>query len=563
MRFVYIDSHGKEIPIPTVDALALRIELGAITEATNFYDAAADRWAPAGEHEIYRSLQRELENKSGGFIAPPPPSPPRAENPFEALEGPSAAAPPAPQVPKAPAGPHPTEDALAGLNFGLTLEAPAAAEPSAAADRADADPFGMGLDSGLTLGDAMMAPEPEPEAPAPAAKAKEESAAFDFQGFGGMLTDDDEDEEEQPSAPAPAAPAAGGHGMTLEGTLESSYDLSAQGQGPNVVGHKMEMEQPLADLPTDQGGWTPKERLTVDAADEAAAEPAEERARREEARASERPPRARPAAPSEPESKSSGIPALLVVVVLLVVVGGGGWFGWTKFRARQAAQATAETEVVDPPVTIPDIAAELEPRMSALADSAEVDLVAALRTTIPAEKALPVEPDRQWLSGRYLGDASQFASIGEYWSALGGYLEDMQAREEELFASFYQTRLDSAGVTGPDAEAMLARARAGFEAARPDRRPIYRQLQNVIEAAGGLHEFLLANEDRIEYTPAAGAASDPVLEAVPATPELGTEMWDQVDDITESLDALGALDRVTTDRLLEHFLAKLQAIPIR
>ena len=38
MRFVYIDSQGREVPIPTVEALALRIELGAITEATRFYD---------------------------------------------------------------------------------------------------------------------------------------------------------------------------------------------------------------------------------------------------------------------------------------------------------------------------------------------------------------------------------------------------------------------------------------------------------------------------------------------------------------------------------------------
>lgn len=60
MRFLYIDSHGREVPIPTVEALALRIELGAITEATRFYDAAADRWAAAGEHEIFRSLAREL-----------------------------------------------------------------------------------------------------------------------------------------------------------------------------------------------------------------------------------------------------------------------------------------------------------------------------------------------------------------------------------------------------------------------------------------------------------------------------------------------------------------------
>jgi hypothetical protein len=80
---------------------------------------------------------------------------------------------------------------------------------------------------------------------------------------------------------------------------------------------------------------------------------------------------------------------------------------------------------------------------------------------------------------------------------------------------------------------MRARAEAGFLAARPDRRPVYQRLRDVVVAALGLHEFLVANEDNIEYDPAAGGASrDPVLEAVPATPELGTEMWDRVDSIT-------------------------------
>ena len=40
-------------------------------------------------------------------------------------------------------------------------------------------------------------------------------------------------------------------------------------------------------------------------------------------------------------------------------------------------------------------------------------------------------------------------------------------------------------------------------------------------------------------------------------------MWDQVDKITQSLDGLGALDRVTTDRLLELFLAQLGAVRVR
>ena len=58
MRFAYIDSNGNEVPIPSVDALALRIELGAIKDDTELYDAHADQWGPAHPHEIFHTLSR-------------------------------------------------------------------------------------------------------------------------------------------------------------------------------------------------------------------------------------------------------------------------------------------------------------------------------------------------------------------------------------------------------------------------------------------------------------------------------------------------------------------------
>ena len=97
-----------------------------------------------------------------------------------------------------------------------------------------------------------------------------------------------------------------------------------------------------------------------------------------------------------------------------------------------------------------------------------------------------------------------------------------------------------------------------------DRRVVYKRLEAVIDASLSLHEFLVANQDRITYDPAAGGASrDPVLEAVPDDPKIGKEMGDLMFAITQSLDGLGALDRVTTDRLLELFSEQLGAVPIR
>ena len=321
----------------------------------------------------------------------------------------------------------------------------------------------------------------------------------------------------------------------------------------------MVMEQALSGLPLDQSDWTETEPVS-DEASHAELPPSPERPRGGDDEP-DRPPRVSPA-PRPEREKSSGIPALLVLGTVVLLLVGGGWFGWNSFRNRQAAQATAPEEI-DPPVTIPSIPAELEPRLQSVTAEAKTDWLAALRTQMPSERGLPIEPAREWLGGRYLADASLHASVGEYWGALSDYLADIQARDEEMFVSFFRARLDSAAVTGLEAETLGNRVRAGFQAARPARRLVYRQLGAVIDAAMGLHEFLVANEDEIEYDPATGGSSrDPVLEAVPATPELGEAMWDRVDRITESLDGLGALDRVTTDRLLELFVARMRAVEI-
>ena len=547
MRFVYIDSQGREVPIPTVEALALRIELGAITGATRFYDPAADLWAPAGEHEIFRSLTRELELKSEGFVAPPPATPaasppdvpaaPVAEPPPAATEADPEAVP-VPEAADEPPALSAADDVLGGLDFGLTIVSGPTDDELAAppvAQGSDSDSLGLETNLDLSIGEdeaPLASIVPDPDSP----------DSVDFEGFGGLLVDDDEEEEEE----VEGAPTPGGGELGLE---DAAMGLDG-----------MELEQPLSALPLDQSEWMEPEPVPDEASHADLPPPPEQP--HDGGDEPERPPRARPA-PRPEQKKSSGIPALLVLGTVVLLLVGGGWFGWNSFRTRQSTQATAPEEI-DPPVTIPAIPAEMEPLLQAVAAAAKTDWLAALRTQIPSDRGLPIEPAREWLGGSYLADASLHASVGEYWGALSDYVADIQERDEEMFVSFFRARLDSAAVTEPEAETLGNRARAGFQAARPDRRVVYGQLRAVIDAAMGLHEFLVANENEIEYDPAAGGSSrDPVLEAVPATLELGEAMWDRVDRITESLDGLGALDRVTTDRLLELFVAQLAAVEIR
>jgi hypothetical protein len=124
--------------------------------------------------------------------------------------------------------------------------------------------------------------------------------------------------------------------------------------------------------------------------------------------------------------------------------------------------------------------------------------------------------------------------------------------------------VDAEGLAEIDRALVVERGVAGFQAAARDRSLVYGQLEEVATAALSLHGFLESNEANIDYEPASGGLSrDPILEAVPVNEELGDEMWSRVGDITDALDALGLLDRVTTERLSQVFFEKLAATPIR
>jgi hypothetical protein len=414
------------------------------------------------------------------------------------------------------------------------------------------------MDLGLTLDDRAMAAAEEAAgasadaAAAPAAAAPgEETPTFDFQGFGGGLVEQDEGAEEVPSA---SAPSASGPGLDLEDALASSYDLSDRQQG-GVSSERIQTDAPLSEQGGQAADWVPRLETENEAAP-AAASPPFSTSRR--SGGGGRAPRARPAPP--PPAESSGIPLGLVAAVVLLLVGGGGFLGWRALQGR-GEQAAVE-EQVDPPVTIPAIPAELEPRVREVAQLALQDWIVAVRDSLPVQRGLAPEPDPAWLGSEYMADASRFASVAGYWRGLDGYVDGILADEQAIYESFLDARLvDSLGAPDPNARILKDRAAAGFQAARPDRRVVYRQLLTVIDAAAGLHEFLVENEDRIEYQP--GPERDPVLEAVPETSELGDDMWGRVDGITTALDGLGALDKVTTQRLMGLAVDKFEVIGIR
>jgi hypothetical protein len=570
MRFAYIDSQGNEVSIPSVDALALRIELGAIGPDTELYDAQADRWGPAQTHEIFHTLSRDTGG-DGSFVAPPPPvaPPPVAPPP---VEPPPVELPP-PPVPRPPAGPPPhLRDEF------MSLEEPAP-EPAPAAESATFDfsaPMGVEGSAGGQdqAPDFTLAPSPPPAAKAPPKappageaaldfsmpsepappqkpKKKEEAetpAAFDFGG--GLELAPDPFSAPEPSSKPPAmdfspGSAVGGSTMDLEQPMSTFTPdgppawMKEEGPPPKAApapdAGAMDVGRRAA---ADEGAPPPRRRAAAAAAaeGEAAAEP-KERSQ----------PRTRPSPPKRTRSRS--YTPLILGVVGVAVVGAGGFFGWKAFQARRSAPPPEETAPALPAVVIPSIPAELLPRMRDLGELALGDMLAELGTA-EAKLAIPAEPNGDWLAGIYLADASRFRDVQAFWEGIGAFVNQVRESDTRVFHERYQARLAEAGVAADTAAILLERADSGFLATREDRFEAYALMDDLVNAALDLHEFLLANEARIDYAPAAGGMSrDPVLEAVPQTKELGEEMWDRVDRITAALDAMGTLDKVTTERL--------------
>jgi len=559
MRFAYIDSQGNEVAIPSVEALALRIELGAIGPDTELYDAQAERWGPAQTHEIYHTLSRDSADE-GGFVAPPPPvapppgpptpgAPPPGEAPARPAQGPEAkAAPPTPDKPKAPARPPgaPGFDDELGFELTLTDEMAKPASPPPGQPAAE----GKAEDGSAGSG------------PAPRESPPQGEAALDLD-LGALDLEPSPPEGMEPSAEPGAEEAEAGvmdfsPGADLGGGLDLEPPLSVFSAG----GPPAWLEQ-TGPTTEDEPDFMRFDAL-VDDADASENPPRRPISPAVVGREVERPePRERPQArsrPSPPRRVRRRSPLGFIGGLLLIgVVGGGSYLAWRTFLEMRAARGPGTSDVVQrPAVVIPHIPEELVPVMRETGAAALDGMITRIRR-LPSEMKLQAEPRNDWLAGVYLANASQFPDIEAYWAGIGDFVDRVRDEDTRLFHEQFQERLGRAGIAGDTASMLLARADSGFLATRDDRFEAYAEMDDLVNAALDLHEFLVRNEADIEYAPAAGGISrDPVLEAVPVTKALGDEMWGMVDRITEAMDALGSLDRVTTDRLVGVLLDRIR-----
>lgn len=624
MRFAYIDSQGKEVSIPSADALRLRIELGAIVDSTMFHDASTDKWAAASDHEIYRTLKREIDGDDGsGFIAPPPPTlgvasaePPaptvadEAATPEEArVDEPVVEASIADLAPDEPvveasiadlAPDEPVEEAVMDLSALEPDEAPVLAdEPIEAAIEPPADEMSDFSSFGdLTLDDGMdglqddavegaespaadASPDPmdfdlgglsvmdDDEADEDDAEAEEESG-FDMGGFGDLALADDEPADEPAADEAARWDVSADLAGAIPGADFGQDELVPQDEAPTGFEGGLEVETFDASADADEapswladdspqsaavGGQEP----AYGAADSGPVDEDGLPARPEQPEGEEAPARPKRTPPPQRKltpAKSGGIGTILMFLALLGVVGTAGWFGF-QMLGSDGGDSEEST------VVLPEIPANLEPQLRQLAARANLYMVSAMQS-LPEREAIPDEPPSDWLLGIYLGNASRYPEVVDYWQAYQSLLREVQARDDQFFEEGFAGELAAANLSATNNELLDARALAGFEAALRDRQLVYSQLQQVITAALDLHQFLVDNETDISYEPAAGGLSrDPVLEAVPVTEALGNSMINQMAAISGALDELGFLDRITTDQLLAVFFEKLQVTSIR
>jgi hypothetical protein len=193
MRFQYIDDKGKKVDLQSVEALAARISLGAVRDEMELYDAVADRWAPAADHEVFQQLK--LEAGGGSATISPLIGAAHAEREEKPIDAPGAQ----PEDGEASTEPAGQEAAADGGH-----EADDATEPE---DEDDFDILSGDGDMGLTLVDT---PEPPSEDAAPEASSGAtagtagDSGGGDFDlGLEGMeLAHEDAEDETGPEGAA-------------------------------------------------------------------------------------------------------------------------------------------------------------------------------------------------------------------------------------------------------------------------------------------------------------------------------------------------------------------------
>ncbi len=206
------------------------------------------------------------------------------------------------------------------------------------------------------------------------------------------------------------------------------------------------------------------------------------------------------------------------------------------FLDGQAAESdTAPAVDTGPP---PAANPELEAQIRDAEGSAFQDMIVAMDSLRSVHDV--TGGPREWLSGRYLANASEYPDVGAYWDRYRAYVAELRARDEELFRRGFVHRLERSGLEGAVLSMRLARATEQFRSTGASRDTVYSAMDEMAQAALDLHELLVEREADIAYTPVRPGVvtRDPVLEAVPTDAALRTRIWDTLDRLFAGMDVV-------------------------
>jgi hypothetical protein len=239
-----------------------------------------------------------------------------------------------------------------------------------------------------------------------------------------------------------------------------------------------------------------------------------------------------------------------------VIVAGGIWL-WSDRLERSVTYFVDAGRLQRPPrvintslpfIEIPDP----EPPPPGLEDevaSAVAIFGDRMRRTFGAmrrEEGVTTTPPAEWLTGYYMANASEFASVPAFWDGYRRIVEVLHQREEAVFLALLAEEAGRLEQSEPDSARLLHDyLQARWETALPARDALYATLALTADSAIELHEFLVENEESLRYTPAVGPAvpRDPVLEVEAADPAIDTALKMRLDRV------LMALDRSRADRV--------------
>jgi hypothetical protein len=616
MRFRYIDGRGKEITLDSVEALAARIELGAVSAATELYDARTDSWGPAESHAIYSQVLEEAATRDyGGSVVAPTTSFSGPDLGSDSPTGPTDADQPSavvdPEPEDAGDAPETTDpfaldikpdllDAAPMAMADLALEAEAVPVDAGQAEDPGLDIGGtleLAAPVGLTTNDAALDREP----PLEGFSARPEGS-WDADGVA-ATTDHDLTGADDPS----------GDLVIDHGWGSGRYeDDDTPGDGVPAGGAREERPRPFnapthrfdADDPFEKPSFEAEDPFAastfadapwpeVDVADDV-----------DDAAASWT--QALSFLSSPPVQWSLLVGSFLVMALfgsavtsglllrgLLtvgVVLGLGlvtGLFLWRdpvrrslipaatfglvtvlsvplfsmgpRVDAAEAptptARTAARTSVDVPSGPVP----EANPGEAAMEAHALEEVVAGL-DSLAISYGLNRRP-AEWLQGVYLANASWFPQVQDYWERYQRYVDEIETQDAEWFRSSYQARLRDTGVAPGAVEGLVERGMSRFYASAGRRQELYNTMQELAAGALELHTLLLEREADIDYEPYSqnGVSADPVVEAVPNDPELEDEMWAIIGSLALALERITDLGETSPGHLQQALADSIKA----